>query len=763
MQSENFVAAVFTDEYHSGDTCDESVLKLVALSENLKELGILMVQVSDKELIDKLRLRSPLPALGFYRNGDLTMFDGNVDSEVSVIKFLTSLDSVLRDGAIEEVDVRMLEHVAGESDNVFVFMYDDDDGRAHKIIRKLEGINDNLENDDVVLLKCSQEGVDDEYGVGYLPRLVHMEMRVPVPYVGDLSNEGDMLRWIADVLRDTAVKEVTEPILIRLLNKVKHVAVVFFDSDEFRLANRMLTELQAVHDELVELELPVVKISLEEYSLDLGLKDLPSLLHFTDGVPNVFLGKETRAEMLDWLVDTMRDEVVEEVTPEIIQILIEEQEYVGVLYTGGEESQEVQQAVTGANEELAEIGIKVVKTKDREYPYEKHEIQHFPSMGLYRNGLFLQYDGSFEKDSIEKWFTDIGNLKIDGRIEEVNDKTMFYLYENDDDIVVLFYESSDRDVDELLEGLETIDEKLDRLNISLVKIDDDGAKDQFGITELPALVYIQSGIPNVFGGDLFKPKGVLGWVKHEANTTRIHEVSDIVLSKLVSKFHYLAAIFYTKEDDTAVKNLQTIAARCLDDSIAIVKLHDEEEARRLGIAHREEAEDDHSDDVDDDYVKIVYFQRGVPSLVRADTSRPSAVLEWLVGRKRYPTIEEVTDRMLDMLVASHEFVAVFFQGDECDRVVNDDSDNEKDDDDNEDETQDEEDDDVVEVSEDDGVVDCDHVLAELEQVDDQLDEIGILMVTTKDHRTAEENGTYSYIYHCTYSNRKSEVDRFRPS
>ncbi len=93
----------------------------------------------------------------------------------------------------------MLEHVAKENGDVFVFLYDEGDGRAQKVLQKLEGINDNLENDKTLLMRCSDEGVEDEFGVGYLPRLLHLESGggVPVPYVGDLSNEGDMLRWIA--------------------------------------------------------------------------------------------------------------------------------------------------------------------------------------------------------------------------------------------------------------------------------------------------------------------------------------------------------------------------------------------------------------------------------------------------------------------------------------------------------------------------------------------------------------------------------------
>jgi len=99
------------------------------------------------------------------------------------------------------------------------------------------------------------------------------------------------------------------------------------------------------------------------------------------------------------------------------------------------------------------------------------------------------------------------------------------------------------------------------------------------VTDLPSLVYIQSGIPAVFEGDLSEPKEVLKWVLREAKATRVRSVSDIVLSRLIEKFDHLAAIFHTASNTSiaAVKALQPVAGRCREHGIAIVKLHDAEE------------------------------------------------------------------------------------------------------------------------------------------------------------------------------------------
>jgi len=107
---------------------------VTALHEDLKSTGILLVQTDDQSFIERTRLTS-LPALGFYRNGDLMHFDGNIESETAVMKFLIDLDNILLDNKIESVGLPMLKHIAKsqEEGSLFVFLYDEDDGRAQVI------------------------------------------------------------------------------------------------------------------------------------------------------------------------------------------------------------------------------------------------------------------------------------------------------------------------------------------------------------------------------------------------------------------------------------------------------------------------------------------------------------------------------------------------------------------------------------------------------------------------------------------------------
>lgn len=61
-------------------------------------------------------------------------------------------------------------------------------------------------------------------------------------------------------------------------------------------------------------------------------------------------------------------------------------------------------------------------------------------------------------------------------------------------------DNDDEDSIQVLDDLETIDDDCDKHGIQFVKIDDDSAAKEFGIDEVPALVYFEKGIPNVYDG-----------------------------------------------------------------------------------------------------------------------------------------------------------------------------------------------------------------------------------------------------------------------
>ena len=128
---------------------------------------------------------------------------------------------------------------------------------------------------------------------------------------------------------------------------------------------------------------------------------------------------------------------------------------------------------------------------------------------------------------------------------------------------------------------------------------------------MPALVFIQSGIPNFYeGDDLMNVTEVEAWITEEAKGAKINEVTKIVLNKLTDKIEHLAVIFYDMDLDPTVEKLQSIAEDCQENDIGIVKINDASEAEYYGLK---------------DQPVAMFINNHVPSLMVGNIEDPDEV------------------------------------------------------------------------------------------------------------------------------------------
>jgi hypothetical protein len=125
------------------------------------------------------------------------------------------------------------------------------------------------------------------------------------------------------------------------------------------------------------------------------------------------------------------------------------------------------------------------------------------------------------------------------------------------------------------------------------------------------------------------------------------------------------------------------------EGIIIIRLDNADEAKEYGLDH---------------LPAMVYFENKIPASYEGDLMNEDEVLEWLVLQKNSATIEEVTDEILSELIDEHEYVVVYFTGD-CEEGQK-----------------------------------CDKILDDLENIDDELDEAGIIFVTTEEMDIAKKYG-----------------------
>lgn len=97
----------------------------------------------------------------------------------------------------------------------------------------------------------------------------------------------------------------------------------------------------------------------------------------------------------------------------------------------------------------------------------------------------------------------------------------------------------------VLEELEKIDDDCDKHGIQFVKIDDERTTRGFGIDSVPAIVYFEKQVPNIYSGDLLNEEDILHWLVSQTEKDEIEDVTDEMLDRMVKEGSTLAVLFCT--------------------------------------------------------------------------------------------------------------------------------------------------------------------------------------------------------------------------
>ncbi|XP_055320493.1 uncharacterized protein LOC129577457 isoform X28 [Sitodiplosis mosellana] len=388
----------------------------------------------------------------------------------------------------------------------------------------------------------------------------------------------------------------------------------------------------------------------------------------------------------------VHEPVIEEVTQKQLERILQEKDYVAVYWYARSclTCDKVLAELEKIDDDTDSFGVDFVKINDKRLA-KQYGIKNFPALTYFREKEPIIYDGDLmDEEGVLDFLTSLEAMDLPDRIEEVNAKILAKIIEETDYVAVLFYDKDQKKSQKVLNELENIDDECDQNDIAFVKIDDDKEAEEWGIDEIPTIVFYERGIPHIYEGDLMKEEDLLGWLIHQKRHSEIPEVTDEMKDKLVESTKHLAVIFYDKDDkqDMRVLNeLENIDDELEKEGIVIVRIDNADEAKEYGLDH---------------LPALVYFEDKIPALYEGDLMNEDEVLEWLIVQKETATIEEVTDEILKDLIEDHEYVVAYFTGpcEEGDR--------------------------------------CDDILDDLENIDDELDEAGIIFVTTEDTVTAKK-------------------------
>ncbi|XP_041971080.1 uncharacterized protein LOC121727357 isoform X7 [Aricia agestis] len=707
LEEKDFVAVFWYAR--SCVTCDKVLEELETIDDDTDTFGVDFVKINDKRLAKQHGI-TKFPALTYFREKEPIIYEGDLMDEESVLDFLTSLEAMDLPDRIEEVNQKILEKIIEDTEYVAVLFCPDHSScgplsnkpeckKCAKALQELENIDDEADQLGIGFVKIHDEELAEEYSLGELPRLVYYRHQIPVIYEGELSREEDVLEWLiankSTGDEEDVIEDVTAKTLNTLIGNIDNLVVLFYDHGDDE-SMTVLAELEKIDDDCDRHGIQFVKIDDKKAAKEFGIDDVPSIVYFEKQIPNVYDGDlENEDEILEWLVSQLEKDEIEDVTDEMLDKLIKDGKTVAVLFydNNDRKSQKVLNELENIDDECDQLGIAFVKI-DNDEEAREYGIDKVPTLLYFEKGIPTFYEGNLEEE--EKVLTWLKHQTESDEIEDITDEMLDLILEKMNYVAVLFYDKDQKKSQKVLAELENIDDECDQNDIAFVKIDDDKEAKEYGIESVPTIVFFEKGIPHIYEGDLMNEDELLGWLIHQKRHSEIPEVTDEMMDKLIESTQYLAVIFYNKEDkqDIRVMNeLENIDDDLEKEGIVIVRIDNNAEAKEYGIHH---------------LPTLVYFEDNIPAIYEGDLMNENEVLEWLIEQKNSATIEEVNDEILVDLIEEHEYVVVYFSG-------------------------------TCEESEE-----CDTILDELENIDDELDETGIIFVTTEDTSLAKKHGIKNF-------------------
>ncbi len=115
-------------------------------------------------------------------------------------------------------------------------------------------------------------------------------------------------------------------------------------------------------------------------------------------------------------------------------------------------------------------------------------------------------------------------------------------------VAAFFYDKDGHEASQrALEALETIDDDIyAHSQIKLVKMDDPEEAAEYGLHQVPALVFFEHTMPNIFEGNLEEPEDIIQWVTEIALEDKIELVTAAMLEKLIEDHTDLAVFVHDK-------------------------------------------------------------------------------------------------------------------------------------------------------------------------------------------------------------------------
>ena len=133
-------------------------------------------------------------------------------------------------------------------------------------------------------------------------------------------------------------REVNDKQLESALERLEYVAVIYYDEED-PSDQKVIDAYETINDECKQNDIRLVKTSDDQLRKGTGVpEDSPILIYYENDVPFLYnihpLEADEVDETLHWLIEQRNTAAIEEVTDAMLTDIIEDNEYVAVLFMG---------------------------------------------------------------------------------------------------------------------------------------------------------------------------------------------------------------------------------------------------------------------------------------------------------------------------------------------------------------------------------------------------------------------------------------------
>ncbi|XP_055320500.1 uncharacterized protein LOC129577457 isoform X34 [Sitodiplosis mosellana] len=637
-------------------SCPSILEELETIDDDTDEHGIQFVKSNDVKLAHEIGIFA-FPALVYYETGVPIMYDGNLENETDVLDWMIEQKT---DESIEEIDRHTLFEYITSKDFLAVVFYDPEDPDARRILRHIELIDDEASEYGITIVKTTDKLMAKKYGYRKLPGLTYFRKGKNINYDGDIDDEEEILDWLTlpDNMEMTDHIERVNRKMFQKIRQTSDYLAVFLYSDDCKQCPRVLAEIEHIDDEADGAGINFVKIDDKSMAKEFGVFALPAILFFRQHSkePVIYAGDlYEEDQILNWLM-TQKDpggDVIEDLEGQrLIDLIAESGSMAVYFYTDDcEQCTKTLEELENIDDDCDRHGITFVKTKDFSVA-EQFGVHDFPALVYFESSIPNVFEGQLnEEEEVLQWLI---TQKTEDRIELITRQMLETMVEDTQYLAVYFYKINCNICDQILEGLELIDDECDVFGIHMVKIQDPQLAKRYSIKTFPALVYFRNGNPLLFEGDMQNEQSVLEWLIDDDNrelADEIEEVNDRMLERLLDESSLLVVFFYEEdcaECEEILEELEQIDGEADMFGIDFVKIASHEAAQKYEVSS---------------IPALVYFRKQVPMLYDGDLHQHDRILTWLTSQDVFEIkneIEEVNRKMLDKLLEENEFLAVYF-------------------------------------------------------------------------------------------------------